>query len=135
MTGAEVRGAAIAAITTAIVAGVTTGTIITTQTTIIPLAGTVIVWIGLFAGVNLINIEATDLPQFAVVFCGSLLGLTLLFGTLVNYHLLNTYLTNPYLADATLAVNPVMAILVGGALALAYTAVFEWGTTTRHHPF
>lgn len=91
------------------------------------LVATIVVWIPLLVAFRATGGEPRRLSTFAVVFCGSLLGLTLLVSTLLGGTVLGIGLYG--LAELRLAVpiNPVMAVLVGGAVSLAYYAVFEWG--------
>jgi hypothetical protein len=85
------------------------------------------VWVPLSVAFGLANADPARLSRFTVVFCGSLVGLTLLVSLLPGSRILDVALLG--LAEGRLAVpiNPVMAVLVGGASALAYYGVFAWG--------
>lgn len=92
-----------------------------------PLYVALLAWPVVVAVFAAVNVEVERLPRFAAVFCGSLVGLTLLFGAVVDYRLLGTALDGAPTPGVALAVNPVMAVLVGGALVLAYYGVFQCG--------
>jgi hypothetical protein len=84
-------------------------------------------WPLLAAALTAVSVEPWRLPRFAAVFCGSLVGLTLLFGAVADYRMLEAALAGVPGAGLTLAVNPVMAVLVCGALVLSYYGVFRCG--------
>jgi len=65
--------------------------------------------------------------RFALVFCGSLVGLALLFSTLGGDRLLEAGVVGIEPGGIELIVNPVLFVLVAGALSLSYYVVFECG--------
>ncbi|MFQ3318505.1 MAG: hypothetical protein ACI8UR_001379 [Natronomonas sp.] len=84
-------------------------------------------WVPLFVLLSMGNADPSRLSRFVFVFCGSLVGLSILLGSLVGYPMLNASLPRLAIVEFPIAVNPVMAVLVGGAMMLSYFAVFEWG--------
>jgi hypothetical protein len=90
------------------------------------LYGALVVWPLPAALLWAVGVNPHRLSRFVVVFCGSLVGLSLLLGGLAGYRMLSAALTNGQPYGLGLTVNPVMAVLVGGALVVAYYAVFEW---------
>lgn len=90
-------------------------------------------WVPLMALLATVEADPDRLQRFVLVFCGSLVGLALLVGALVGHPTLDAALVRLAGVEFVVAVNPVMAVLVGGAVALAYYGVFEWdgGTGER----
>lgn len=117
----------LAGVASAIVAFVAAYAIVADPTGTEPLYVALLAWPVVVAVFAAVNVEPERLPRFAAVFCGSLVGLTLLFGALVDDSLLTAALDGVPTADLALAVNPVMAVLVGGALVLSYYGVFQCG--------
>lgn len=87
-------------------------------------------WVPLFATVSSIDTEPNRISRFLFVFCGSLVGFAILVGNLTTQAALETGLSRLATLEFAVPVNPVMAILVGGALAISYFAVFEWDDAT-----
>lgn len=129
MAKRRLPGVVVVGTASAVVAFVASFAVVADPTSTVPLYGTLLSWPILVAAFTVVNVDPEELPRFAVVFCGSLVGLTLLFGAVVDYRLLGAGIDSIAAADFVLAVNPVMAVLVGGALALSYYSVFEWGST------
>ena len=127
MTDGRLPHAVLAGVASAIVAFVASFAIVADPTGTKPLYATLLAWPVVVAAFAAVNVDAERLPRFAAVFCGSLVGLTLLFGAVVDYSLLTAALDGVPTADLALAVQPVMAILVGGALVLSYYGVFRLG--------
>lgn len=127
MTDGRLPHVVLAGVASAIVAFVASFAIVADPTGTESLYATLLAWPVVVATFAAVNVEAERLPRFAAVFCGSLVGLTLLFGAVVDYTLLTAALDGVPTADLALAVNPVMAVLVGGALVLSYYGVFQCG--------
>lgn len=127
MTVNRLSDAVVAGTTSAIVAGVTSFAVVATPTGLEHVYATGFVWSVLVVGFVAANVEPGRLPRFAAVFCGSLVGLALLFGTVVDYRLLGAALDGVPNVDLSVAFNPVMAVLVAGALGLSYYGVFRCG--------
>jgi hypothetical protein len=127
MTDGRLPHVVLAGVASAIVAFVASFAIVADPTGTESLYATLLAWPVVVATFAAVNVEAERLPRFAAVFCGSLVGLTLLFGAVVDYTLLTAALDGVPTADLALAVNPVMAVLVGGALVLSYYGVFQLG--------
>lgn len=86
-------------------------------------------WVPLFASVSSIDTEPNRISRFLFVFCGSLVGFAILVGNLTTQAALQTGFHRLASVEFAVPVNPVMTVLVGGALAVAYFAVFEWDDT------
>lgn len=127
--GETVPGMATTAAVTVLLAVVTTAAVFGPQTGA-ELYGALLVWPLPAATAVAVGVDARRLSRFAVVFCGSLVGLSLLFGTIVGYRMLGTLIGVPP-SSVGLSVNPVMTVLVGGAIVLSYYAVFEWDDSER----
>lgn len=127
MTGGRLPRRVLAAVASASVAFVSSFAIVADPTGTKPLYATLLVWPVIVASFAAVNVDAERLPRFAAVFCGSLVGLALLFGAVVDYRLLGAALDGVPTGDLALTVNPVMAVLVGGALVLSYYCVFQLG--------
>lgn len=84
-------------------------------------------WVPLMALLASVETRPVRLGRFVAVYCGSLVGLTLLAGGLVGHRALDAEVTRLAGLEFAVAVQPVMAVLVGGAVALAYYGVFRWG--------
>ena len=117
----------VAGVASAVVAVVASFAVVADPTGTAPLYAALLAWPLLAAAFVAADGDPERLPRFAVVFCGSLVGLTLLFGAVADYRLLEAALDGVETTGFAPAVNPVMAVLVGGALALSYFGVFEWG--------
>lgn len=117
----------VAGVVGAVVAFVASFAVVVDPTGAAPLYAALLAWPLLVVAFTAVNVDPERLPQFAVVFCGSLVGLTLLFGAVVDDRLLDVALAGVAATDLAPAVNPVMAVLVGGALALSCYGVFQWG--------
>ena len=94
------------------------------------LYGALLVWPLPAVTAWVVGVDARRLSRFAVVFCGSLVGLSLLFGVVVGYRMLGT-LVGVAPAGIGVSVNPVMTVLAGGAIVLSYYAVFVWDRRTE----
>jgi hypothetical protein len=116
-----------AGVASAVVAFVASFAVVVDPSGTAPLYAALLSWPLLAVGFAAVEVDPERLPRFAVVFCGSLVGLTLVFGAVADYRLLQAALEGVETAGFAPAVNPVMAVLVGGALALSYYGVFEWG--------
>lgn len=127
MTHGSLPRVVVAGVASAVVAFVASFAIVADPTGVEPLYGTLLVWPMVVAAFAAVNVDAGRLPRFAAVFCGSLVGLTLLFGAVADYRLLGAALDAVPTGGLSLAVNPVMAVLVGGALVLSYYGVFQLG--------
>lgn len=127
MTDERLPHVVLAGVASAIVAFVASFAIVADPTGTEPLYVTLLAWPVIVAAFAAVNVDVERLPRFAAVFCGSLVGLTLLFGAVVDYRLLGAALDGVPAADLALSVNPVMAVLVGGALVLSYYGVFQCG--------
>ena len=127
MTDGRLPHVVVAGVASAIVAFVASFAIVADPTGPEPLYATLLAWPVVVAAFAAVNVDAQRLPRFAAVFCGSLVGLTLLFGAVVDYSLLDAALSGVPTGGLSLAVNPVMAVLVGGALVLSYYGVFQLG--------
>jgi hypothetical protein len=125
----KVPSVATTAAVTALLVVVTTAAVFGPQTGA-ELYGALLVWPLPAATALAVGVDARRLSRFAVVFCGSLVGLSLLFGTVVGYRMLGALIGVPP-ADVGLSVNPVMTVLAGGAIVLSYYAVFEWDCRTE----
>ena len=117
----------VAGVAGAVVAFVASFAVVADPTGTAPLYAALLVWPLVVVAFSAVNVDPERLPRFAAVFCGSLVGLTLLFGAVVDDRLLEAALEGAAATDLAPAVNPVMAVLVAGALALSYYGVFEWG--------
>lgn len=127
MSDVRLSRVVVAGVTSAVVAFVASFAVVATPTGVEHVYATGFVWSVLVVGFTAINVEPARLPRFAVVFCGSLVGLSVLFGALVDYRLLDAALGDAATAGLAFAVNPVMAVLVGGALVLSFYGVFQCG--------
>lgn len=127
MTDGWLPRALLACVASACVAIVASVAIVVDPTGRRPLYVAFLAWPLLAAVLTTVNDEPWRLPRFAAVFCGSLVGLTLLFGAVADARMLEAALGSVPVADLALVVNPVMAVLVGGALVLSYCGVFRWG--------
>lgn len=126
LVGATVASGAIALFGAAVVfVGATP-----TQLSLAVLAG----WVPLMALLSTTDPEPGRCWRFVLVFCGSLVGLTLLVGGLVGNPALDATLVGLAGLEFAAAVNPVMSVLVGGAVALAYYGVFEWDDAADGRP-
>ncbi|QLD89282.1 hypothetical protein HWV07_09680 [Natronomonas salina] len=117
----------LAGVASAIVAIVAAFAIVVNPTGLEPFYAALLAWPVVVGAFVAVDAEARRLPRFAAVFCGSLVGLTLLFGAVVDYSLLDAALSGVPAGAVGFAVNPVMAVLVGGALVLSYYGVFQCG--------
>lgn len=117
----------LAGVASAAVAFVASFAIVADPTGPEPLYAALLAWPVVVGAFVAVEAEARRLPRFAAVFCGSLVGLTLLFGAVVDYSLLDAALAGVPTGAVEFAVNPVMAVLVGGALVLSYYGVFQCG--------
>jgi hypothetical protein len=88
------------------------------------------VWVPLAAAFGATGTDPARLSRFTVVFCGSLVGLTLLTSSLSSVPVLDVAFYGLETGRLAVPINPVMAVLVGGATALSYYGVFEWGPKT-----
>ncbi|WP_336135071.1 hypothetical protein [Natronomonas amylolytica] len=91
------------------------------------LQAAVLGWLPLAVAVGTADVNPARLSRFAIVFCGTLVGLTLLVATLLGQPVLDIGLYRVSSLQFAVPINPVMAVLVGGAAALSYYGVFEWG--------
>ncbi|MEF8809176.1 hypothetical protein [Natronomonas sp.] len=91
------------------------------------LQAAVLGWLPLAAAVGTADVDPTRLSRFAIVFCGTLVGLTLLVAPLFGRPVFDIGLYRISSLQFAVPINPVMAVLVGGATALSYYGVFEWG--------
>lgn len=110
---------------TAFVVFVATSVVFATPTEPEPSVIAVGSWV-LFVGVcRAWNVDTRTLSTFAVVFAGSLVGLSVLFSGLGGDRMLDDAFADIAPGGGELLVNPVVLVLVAGALALAYYGVFE----------
>lgn len=98
------------------------------------LLAAVVVWVPLTLLVSTLEVDGSRLTRFALVFSGTLVGLLLLAWPVVGRRPLEAALYRVASADLAVGVHPAMAVLVGGALALSYYGVFEWGGYTENEP-
>lgn len=125
----KIPGVATTAAVTALLVVVTTAAVFGPQTGS-ELYGALLVWPLPAAAALAVGVDARRLSRFAVVFCGSLVGLSLLFGAVAGYRMLGALVGVPP-STVGLTVNPVMTVLAGGAIVLSYYAVFEWDDAER----
>lgn len=90
------------------------------------LLAALVIWVPLTVVVSSLDVDGSRLARFALVFSGSLVGLVLLAWSVVGSRPLEAALYGVASVDLAVGVQPAMAVLVGGALALAYHGVFEW---------
>lgn len=83
-------------------------------------------WVPLVALLATVRADPVRLGRFALVFAGTLVGLTLLVGWVVGEATLEAAVVELAGLRFAVGVRPTMAVLVGGALALAYYGVFRW---------
>jgi hypothetical protein len=126
MSDKRLPGVVLAGVASAAVAFVASFAVVVDPSGTARLYAALLAWPVVAVAFTAVNVDPERLPRFAVVFCGSLVGLTLLFGAVADYRLLRAALDGVATAGFAPAVNPVMAVLVGGALALSYYGVFEW---------
>jgi hypothetical protein len=124
----DVPGVAATAAVTALLVVITTAAVFGPQTGA-ELYGALLVWPLPAATAWAVGVDARRLSRFAVVFCGSLVGLSLLFGAVAGYRMLGALVGVPRVGVG-LTVNPVMTVLAGGAIVVSYYAVFEWDERT-----
>jgi hypothetical protein len=95
------------------------------------LVATLTVWVPLAAAFGAAGTDPARLSRFTVVFCGSLVGLTLLTNSFSSGPVLDAAFYGLETGRLAVPINPVMAVLVGGATSLSYYGVFEWGPETN----
>lgn len=127
MTDGRLPHLVLAGVASAVVAFVAAVAVVADPTGTGALYAALLAWPVVAAALASVNADAERLPRFAAVFCGTLVGLALLFGAVVDYRLLGAALEGVPSAGLALAVNPVMAVLVGGAFVLSYYGVFQCG--------